>query len=265
MGNALVMAPLPIVGATASATILGAPTHVSNDYMGLVWRVGGDNPTLTVDMGGDVAVDTIGLLGILLPPPGAVLTVQAATAAQGSGFGGGAYWEAPAVALYGGSQRLVNGMGVSLWRADPATPPPVARYWRFKFSALGGQGIQISRVAIGKQLVLARNFKFGAGFGVRDFGQAEFSRRGNLLRRRGPKHRLLQLSFAAAFREEVEAAIGPLVEQVGNTETVLIVTDPDPDPMRERRTYFGVLVGNLGWIWRTASAHQWDVSLESLL
>jgi hypothetical protein len=266
MANALVMAALPIAGVAASSTLVGSPAYIANDYMGIVWQAAeADSASIVVDMGSNVTVDTIALLGVARAASFATMTIWAATAAQGSGFTGGAYWVGATVPLYAGSVRLVNGHGVGLWLADPANPPPVARYWRIAFASLSGMTVQLSRVAIGAKLQLQRNFKFGAQSGVRDLGKVEYSPRGVMLRRRSAKHRTLSLSFAAAHRDEVEEQIAPLLEQCGNTDPLLLITDPAAHAMRERRSYFGCMTGDLSMIWRTAAGHEWRIELESLL
>ncbi len=266
MANALIMAPLPMAAVTASSTSWGAAGNLANDYAGVAWMAAtADDASITIDMGADVAVDTIAILGLIRPPSFATMTVYAATAAQGAGFGAGAFWaQAAAQPLYAGNVRLVNGYGVALWQDDAAHPAPVARYWRILFASLSGQSVQASRIAIGRRLRLDRNFKFGAAFGVHDFGKAERSDRGVLLRRRSKKLRTAAFTFGAVYRDEVEEQLGPLIEDRGVTDPVLLVTDPDPHAMRERRCYFGLLKDSNGTIWRTAAGHEWRAEVESI-
>lgn len=263
--NAWILAPLPIANAVASATAAGfSIVNVANDFAGVVWQSNGEAaPAFYVDLGSDQPVDTAMLFG-LYGGVGALntMTVQVATSAQGPGFLAGAYTDfvVGAVPVLAGANRLAGAKGVAL---VSRTGTISGRYVRFGFSALTG-AIQIGRVVVGQRIVLERNFSFGGAFGIRDFGSLELSNRAVLLRRRAPKRRTVGISFSAARRDEVEATIMPLVEQLGGTDCMALVTDPAPDPMRERRCYFGPLTGELGAIWRNAAAWEWRVNLLSL-
>lgn len=264
MANAWIIQPLPFVSATASSTAVGDAANVATDYAGVVWQSNSaTSSTLTLDMGADMAIDTIALFGIVGPPADAQLTVALATAAQG-GFAG-AFWQSPAQALYAGSQMPVSGKGAALWGA-PSTgaPPAAARYVRLTFSSGAAAPVQVSRAVIGKRIQLERNFGFGGSFGVRDLGSLDFSARGVMLRRRGKKLRTAALTFSNVRKDEVEAYTKPLLEQIGNTETVALITDPAPDVQRQNRCYFGTLVGDLGQLSRNAAAWEAKINLVSI-
>lgn len=261
--NALMLRPLPIASATSSALTIGAAGYIANDYAGIVaGGTAGQALVLTVDMGADVAVDTIMMFGI----EGAIDGTQQwqiATAAQGAFTG--AYWTGAAEPLFAGTNKLVNGRGVSLWQAPAALPPPAsARYFRVTIAPSTGVVVKVARMVVGKRLTLERNFAFGGNQGVRDFGSLDFSDRANLLRRRGPKLRTIGLSFPNAYKDEVEAAIAPLVEYLGNTDCVALCTDPAEHAMRQRRCYFGPLLGDLSMTWRNATGWEWRANLVSL-
>lgn len=263
MSRAIFVKPLPFVSVSASTTAAGYdPAYVGNDHMGVVWKSAPDNgQSIIIDLGADIAVDTILLLGLTAAQGSWLYNVQAATSSQGPFTG--AYWSTANMTLRAGSIAPTSGRARALWLA-PNDAPPAARYWRITIAS-GGEGpVTIARVVIGKRIQLARNFQFGAAFGVRDLGAVDFSVRGVLLRRRGAKLRSIGLTFGAVHRDEVEAMIHPLVEQVGLTEPVALVTDPDPDDQRQNRIYFGPLVGDLGTIWAKASGFEWRANLVSL-
>ena len=266
MSNAIGMRPLPIASATASATAAGYdPTYVGNDYMGVQWKspTGAASRSLVIDLGADTAFDTIALFGLTGAQPGWTLQVEAATAAQGAGFPGGS-WVGTAAPLLAGSAMPTSGRGKALWLAPAVSPPPASRYIRLTFAALSNAAVAVSRVAIGTRFQFARNFQFGAAFGVRDLGSFDFSARGVPLRRRGEKLRSVGLSFGSVYRDEVEAIVHPLLELVGNTEPIVLVTDPDAHAQRQNRMYFGPLVGDLGTIWPRAIGFEWRVNLVGL-
>ncbi len=253
---------MPIVGATVAGSSLGDPMNVANDYAGVVWRSSlTGNADLIVDLGADVVVDSLLVFGCSGLGPGATLQIAAARAATGNN---GAYdWiDAPVPAL-AGSSMPTSGRSVALWQA-PASPPPAARYWWLRFAGLGASQVTVGRVVIGKRIQLERNFGFGASFGVRDLGSLDFSRRGVLLRARGKKLRTLGLTFSNINKSEVEAQTKPLLEQIGNTEMVGLITDPAVHAERQNRCYYGALVGDLGQAWRKANLFEAKTNLVSV-
>jgi hypothetical protein len=262
MGIAWIVRPLPIAAATASGTTLGAATNVGNDFAGIVWRgPSATSTTLTVDFGADVAIDTLMLFGV-----GAVsgtvptMQVSAATAAQGNFTG--SFWSDTAAPLYAGSVAPVSGKRVAVWAA-PAGAPASFRYMRLTFARASAVTIELARLAAGARISLERNFN-AINLGVRDLSSLDFSARGVLLRRRAKKLRTLALSFSNLLKSEVEASVKPLLEQVGNSEMVAMLTDPDADAQRENRAYFGPLVGDLSVAWRRADRWESKTNLVSI-
>lgn len=265
MANALIVKPLPFVSVAASGTTAGySPDYIGNDFLGVVWlSAAGSSATLTVDMGANVTCDTALLLGCTGATASWTLKVEAATASQGSGFPGGS-WVGEVLPFLAGSEMPKNGRGVALWQA-PASPPPASRYWRFTIGGLAGAKAMVGRLVLGASLQTERNFAFGAAFGARDLGSVEFSRLGVMLSKSGAKLRQVGISYGALHKSEVEAGMLPLIEDIGNTAPVAIVTDPAAHPMRQRRAYFGPLVGDLGMVWRKADQWQTQFNLVSLI
>lgn len=263
MASAWILRPLPLAAVTASATAAGYdPAYVANDYLGVVWRSPSvANPYLSLDLGADAAVDTALLLGCTGAAAGWALNIKAATAAQGSGFGAGSY-DATQDFL-AGSAMLPSGRGVALWAPSPA--PALTRYMRLTAQQGSTSPVTVGRVAVGKRIALSRNFAFGAAFGVRDLGAVDFSPLGVLQRRYGAKLRTIGLTFSSVYKDEVEAAIQPLIEQVGTTDPIGLVVDPAPHAQRQRRIYFGFLLGEQGTVRRNAVAYEWRANLVSLV
>ena len=265
MSNALIVKPLPFAAVTASSTAAGYdPAYIGNDFMGVVWKsaTGAASRTITVDMGADVLLDTAVLVGCTGAAAGWTLKVEAATAAQGSGFPAGA-WVGDTLPFLAGSAMPVSARGRGLWLA-PASPPPASRYWRFTIGGLGTDAATIGRLVLGRRIQLARNFQFGAAFGVRDMSVVDFSIRGVLLRLRGAKLRSIGLTFGSVHKDEVEAIVHPLIEEIGLSEPIALITDPDADAQRQNRIWFGVLVGDLGTVWAKPDGFEWRASLVSL-
>jgi hypothetical protein len=265
MANAWIIQPLGILAAGAGSTAAGFdPAYVANDYAGVVWRSAGGTASvdLLIDLGRDASADTIMLFGCDGATAGMTLQVLASTQAVGSSFAAPS-WTGAALPFLAGAQMPVSGRGVALWQA-PAGGPPAARYWLLRIGGLANAPATVGRVVIGKRIQLERNFSYGAGFGVRDLGGVDFTRRGVLVRQRGKKLRTVGLSFAHVRKDEVESITKPLIEQVGNTEMIALLTDPVADAQRQNRAYFGPLVGDLGHAWRNAAGFEARVNLVSV-
>jgi hypothetical protein len=266
MANAWLLKPLPIIGASSPTvgSALGDFMNVGNDYAGVVWQSANAlyaNGAIVLQLGlaGDQLIDTIMLFGVAGAPDTASVSISAVPVAGGN-FEGSVY-NGPAQPLYAGSERGTSGLGVAVLTL------PAAKFHivRLTFTGLSAAHfVRISRAVIGKRIQLERNFAVGGSFGVRDLGSVDFSARGVLLRRRGAKLRTVALTFSNVRKDEVEAVTQPLIEQIGNTEMVALLTNPDADPQREKRAYFGPLVGDLGHTWRTAAAFEAKINLVSI-
>jgi hypothetical protein len=92
----------------------------------------------------------------------------------------------------------------------------------------------------------------------------DFSVRGVLLRRRGVKLRSVAVTFGAVYKDEVEAVVHPLIEEIGTSEPVALITDPEDDAQRQNRIWFGPLVGDLGTVWAKPGGFEWRASLIGL-
>lgn len=267
MANAKIFKPLPMT-VTADSTASGFdPAFMANDHQGVVWQspASGSAHYVQVDLGADVPFDMAALFGLANINATAVLTINIGTEAQGPSFAGGS-WNSGPLSVFAGTAMLVNGKGVAYWEAPAvAGPPAAARYIRFGFSNLtAGAAIQVGRIAVGKNLVLGRNYAFGGAHGIRDFSTVSFSSRAVLLRKSAPKLRAIGLTFTAATRAEAEDGILPLLEQAGLGSPIVLVRDPAVHANRQRRIYFGLLEGDLGLIHRNAVAWQWSANLVSL-
>ena len=271
MSNALIMAPMAPVAATAiSGTAAGSAANCAlgeaADFFGMQWRSTGTTASIKLDMGANVAVDTLAILGAS-GAPSATWSLYYATAAQGAAMSGGVgtganqYQQIDLGSFYAGANALASGAQAGLWIGASAV---TARHFQINVASVSDGAFAVSRVAIGQRLRLERNFDYGAAFAVRDFSSVEYSNRAVLLRRQGKRLRAVGLSFENAYRDEVEAQIHPLIEQVGNDHPILLVIDPDAHAMRTRRIYFGHLEGDLGTIWRNAKGWQWRADLVSL-
>lgn len=267
MSRAVIVRPLPMTVLLGTDTLTGYDaTNITNDYLGVVWKAQGAShaaQTLVVDLGADLPIDTIALLGLTGAQSNWTLDIAAATQAQGA-FTGSSY-SYPQVSLLAGSASTASGRGRSYWEA-PAGGPAAARYWRIIITTpANNTAVTVGRLVIGTRFRPERNFDFGAAFGTRDQGKVDWSARGVLLRRRGVKLRSVGLSFNALYKDEVEATVKPIVDMVGNTGPILLVTDTDAHAQRQNRIYFGPMVGDLGTVWAKANAgFQWQANVVDL-
>ncbi|WHO37882.1 discoidin domain-containing protein [Sphingobium sp. AP49] len=265
MSNAVIVKPLAFAAASAGSTAAGYdPAFVGNDHMGVVWKsaTGAASQALTIDMGANVTIDTILLLGCTGALAGWTLKVEAATSAQGATFPAGS-WVGAALPFLAGSAMPVSGRGRAIWFA-PASPPPASRYWRLTIGGLANAAATVARLVMGRKIQLQRNFQFGAAFGVRDMSNVDFSVRGVLLRRRGVKLRSVAVTFGSVYKDEVEAVVHPLIEEIGISEPIALIIDPDDDAQRQNRIWFGPLVGDLGTVWAKPGGFEWRASLVGL-
>ncbi|MBD3762441.1 hypothetical protein [Rhizorhabdus sp.] len=272
MSNAFLMRPLQWASITATSTASGyaaanlAPWPVPR--MGRVWRSASvTGPILTIDLGSDQAFDTIALFGIgtgnAAPDPAWSWQIRIATDAQGPSFGAGLFWSSGSLSGMVSGTLPVSGRGKALWLA-PAGAPATGRYVRIIFSSAAAAVFQVAMVAIGQRFQPARNYSFGAAFGVRDLGAIDYAPRGVVLRRPGAKLRGVGLTFSGLRREEVEDTLQRLFERVGTTDPVVLVTDPDAHPQRQNRMGIGHLTGNLGTIHRVPGAFQSEVNFVAV-
>lgn len=234
MGRAFFYLPVPIAGASASSTAAGFdPANVANDHMGVVYRSAGgaSSVSLVVDLGSPQPIDTALLLGCTGAQAGWTLKVESASDVS---ISADVTIHATALPFLAGQAMPTHGRGVSLWAADNV--PAAKRYWRFTIGNLAGAAVTIARVAMGQRITLARNFAFGGAFGVRDLGSVNFSSGGVRLLREAAKLRTVGITFPAVTKEEAEAKVQPLIEQAAGQLPMVLVTDPDPHPLRQRRS-----------------------------
>ena len=264
MANGLIVRPLPMEAVSPSHVAAGFPgANLANDYAGVIWRssVIESYLNILIDLGSDQRIDTAMLFGCQGMPANAVLQVFGATAAQGSSFATYSYNSA-GEPFWAGTAMPTSGRGVSLWHDRAARTTP-CRYWLLQLTGVAGLQISAARVVIGAALTLERNFGNGGATGVRDLGSLDYSARGVMLRRRAARLRTLALTFSSIRKDELEAQVSPLLEYVGNTELVAIVTDPAVDPQRQNRCWLGPLVGDLSAVRRNAAAYETKIALVS--
>lgn len=272
MANALLFRPRQWASITAGATASGFSADNLSPWpvprMGRVWRQPAANDGgIVIDMGADQEIDTLVLFGIGngngVVGAGWEWQVNLATAAQGSGFGAGNFWSSGWQDFAQTGQLPESLRAKQLWLA-PSGAPGSARYVRLLFQGLAGATLQIAMIAIGRRFQPERNYSFGAAFGVRDLGELDYSPRGVVLHRRGRKLRGMGLTFRSLRRDELEGRLQRLFEQIGNTDPIVLVSDPTPDLHLQNRMGIGHLTGNLGSIHRVPGAFQAEINFVAV-
>lgn len=255
MANAWIIEPLAGTVTSATSTTVGAKENVLNDYAGVIWKSGSATTIdLAIDLGENKEFGAIALFGVTDAPATAKMQVYLSTDSAGPAASPPS-WHGTETLLYSGTEQPASG-GVCVFDISANL---AVRYVLLRFTNDTAFKIGFSRLVIGKRIVLERNFN-GITTGVKDLGALDFSARAVLLRRRAKKLRTLSLTFSNVLKAEVESVVQPMLERIGNTEMIAIVSDPVPAPNLPRRCYYGPLVGELGQAWRKAD--RWESKLN---
>jgi hypothetical protein len=257
MGNAIIVEPYNLQVVVAEGSSGGTePGNLNNDWIGVVHRGTAVAPPALVsaDFGGALPVDTVALLN------------STGTATQWE-VNGGTVSGASNVYLASGLTFAAGATGTTSGKVHSLHLLPaiyMARYWTARFTAMAGV-FEAGRYVLGRKYQPARNFSFGAAFGVQDLGGGKFNSQGVWLPQPGIIQRTIGLSFTSTTRQEAELTLQPLLERVGNSKHILLVTNPDPDTLLQKRMYFGPLQGNLDTLWRVPDGWEWRANLVSTI
>lgn len=260
MGNAFIVKPLPIGTVTAEGSAAGTlPGYLDNDHIGVVHRGTSTSAAwVQCDLGAAQGIDTAAFLSANAL---GAQTLQV-RADDDSTVSTGPTYDSTALAFAAGSALPGSGRQNSLWAH---TSVITERYWRFDIASLGGTAFDAGRLVMGRRIDLARQFAFGAAWGVKDLGRFDLSPNGVIALRKSRKLSTIGLSFPMTHRDEAEDKIVPLFESIGNTAPILLVTNGEADAQRSRRMFFGYLVGDLSAVWNTADGWEWRANLVSIL
>lgn len=264
--KSFIVKPLPFTVIAGSNTAAGYDAaNIGNDYMGVVWKTTTGSPYqyFDLDLGADSAMDFIALLGMTGALTSWQFQVLVATSAQGPTFGTYVYASGGTDPLLAGSAPLPSGRGIGYF---PFPSPVTGRYVRVFVLNISSAAVTVGRAIVGTRIIPAREFSFGAAFGVRDLGNFELSARGvPLWRRNKTKLRTLGISYGNAYKDEVEQVLLPLAGEIGNELPVFVCTDGTADTQRQRRCYYGPLQGDLGAVWARANGFEFRVNMVSLI
>lgn len=249
MSNAFIVRPLPFSGVTAEGSAAGTSlAYLGNDFIGVVHRgTGTTTGQIVASFAAAQSIDCAALLSCA--------------------FGSAATWAYTAggvsaqLVYPSGNVLPVSGRGHGLIEFTGLSASSV----QLDFASLGGAPVEAGRLVIGKKIQLARNFAFGGSRGVQDTGGLDWSIAGVPLRRYGKRLRTVRISFENAYKDEVEAAILPLLEYVGTTDPILLCLDSGADAQRMNRLYFGFLKGTQEVVQRNSRGFRWGCEMVSLI
>jgi len=259
MANAILVEPLALAAVTADSSAAGTePAALADDMIGVVHR-GTGTPTawVEVDLGSSRAVD----FAAFLATEGAATGQRVRAADTQADLTAAPTFDSGVVDFAAGAQAGAFGRVHSWWETSPAQS---FRWWRFDINGLT-EPFAAGRLVLGRRTAFARNFSFGGGPGVRDLGRMEMSTHGALDRRRGAQARLLAIAWEALTRAEVETTLMPMLESLGRTELLLVVTDPAPHDRRARRMFFGFIAEDIETVQRHFDIWAWRTRLTSMI
>ncbi|GER00938.1 hypothetical protein JCM17845_15610 [Iodidimonas gelatinilytica] len=252
MAHAFLVEPYPITAAFADGSAAGTePLAIDDDMIGVVHRgVTAPLGWIEVDLGEVRPVDFASFLGT----EGQAVSQRVRGASSRAGLTVSPGFDSGLVNFSAGGAGAFGAVH-SWWRA---TEPQSYRWWRFDFSGLS-QPFAAGRLVIGHSLSFKRNFNFGMAPGIRDLGRASITIFGTLDRRAGARLRTLEIAWSNISHTEVQESLMPFLERMGQTGTVLVVTDPREDQNLGRRMFFGFVDEDIEipqrhydrWEWRT--------------
>lgn len=265
MGKAFLVRPLSFTVSEVSGTAAGtAAADLADDNIGLVWRASGTVGVYAIiDLGATApSIDFYSFLSML---PASAVTIRARAYdslanAQAAGATGLSY-DSTALAANAGANVPFTGRQNS-W--GEIAGGHSARFWRFDFGGLTA-AFEAARLVVGERLQFSRNFSFGRNKGIGDTGSVDWTPTGAMLRRLGAIFRTIDLRFESLSSAEVEDELEPILEIVGNTRPVLVVTDPDAHANRARRMWFGPITSPLSTSIRAYDLNVWPATVRSLI
>ncbi|GAK33243.1 hypothetical protein JCM17846_18600 [Iodidimonas nitroreducens] len=252
MAHAFLVEPYPIVAAFADGSAAGTePQAINDDMIGVVHRgVTAPLGWVEVDLGDVRSVD----FASFLSTEGQAASQRVRGASSRAGLTVSPGFDSGLVNFSAGRSGAFGAVH-SWWRADDTQP---YRWWRFDFSGLS-QPFAAGRLVIGRRLAFKRNFNFGMAPGIRDLGRASITTFGTLDRRIGARLRTLEIAWSNISQMDVQESLMPVLERLGQTGSVLVVTDPLEDQNLARRMFWGFLDEDIEipqrhydrWEWRT--------------
>ncbi len=259
MANAFLVEPLAIQSVAAEGSAAGtSPDALTDDMIGVVHRgTGIPSAWVEIDLGAAQQVDFAAFLATEGNAAGQ--RVRAADTQANLVVAPG--YDSGTAGFEAGNESGAFGRVHSWW---DAAAPQSFRWWRFDLSGLATP-FAAGRLVIGRKLRFARNFSFGAAPGIKDLGRAAVAIHGALDRRRGTRLRTLQIAWAGLRRDEVERDLMPMLERLGRSEPLLVVTDPAADPRRARRMYFGWIDEDAEIPQRHFDQWEWRTKLVSVI
>lgn len=206
---------------TASAEVDGMPAsllltspHVTDD----LWRADSATASLTLDLGADVELDTVALLGIT-GSAGKTIRLRISTEAGGATSGD----VTDTGALADGATQFAQAYG-SFVHLEAA--PVTARYVRFDIEDTGAGRVEAGRLVVGLREALDYNFAPGSQFDWVDPSPVARSRGGQSLVWERARYRVAVLTIGWVTDDQRWGLFERLGRDTGRHADVLLCLDP---------------------------------------
>lgn len=257
MANMLIVRPLT-VGSVAASRGTGAANLLTPDPKE-VWRDTTPDSTqvsLTIDMGADVAFDTVALVGT---NGWGNITVDVfySTAAQGATYASTFYaLGTPA------SQAPQAPLTLLMHRAAGTV---TGRYIRVRVAQqTGASALYAGGLVVGAAFKPTYNMEWGSGRGLIDTGTKQRLRGGGFGITRGAKVPTYQWTLGDLTDSEV-GTLYDLIAKVGETDPVLVVEDPAATSGLDRGIHYGLLNRLDTYERQDPNLNRWSLSMERWL
>lgn len=253
MANLLMLVPRAITALAASRGSSAA--NLLTDDPKEVWSDSavGSAVSIDIDLGAEVAIDTICLAAVYGAAAGATWSIAA---------GDLGYTE---ITLKpSGALRAVDAAGQAptvshaFWTGASVN----VRYVRITlFQPAGSLPLKVGRALVGKAFIPQFNKEWGAGRGVIDTGTATRLPSGGFAIAQGAKLGTYRWTFGDLSESETEQLYALQIE-TGQTGPLLVVEDPAATAGQRNRIHYGLLTSLRPFERRNPRQTRWELSIE---
>ena len=234
MANCLIARPLANEASFVwSDPVAGGsnPANLGTMQPGEVWGNGGATPAALVDT---VTAQSVSLVALIAHNgvAGGTLRVRAGTTSSVTDYDSGS------ASLFPAGFEAMAGFDyhTSFMRFSPAKS---FRWWRVDVSN-AGQPFQAGRLYLANPATLARNYGYGAGFGVTDPSRIQVSLGGQLWPgAEAGRRRSVDFTLPYASRDDFAAALSLQMAR-GRARDVLVILDPEAAQNGQAGIVYGV-------------------------
>lgn len=213
-----------------AAELLITSPHVTDDR----WRSTSGTADLTIDLGSDVSIDTIVLLGLTV---GASATIRLRVSTSAGGSTSGDLIDTGALSAYPSSAYFDPDYGMFVY---PAAAEVSGRYVRLDLVDGAADYVEAGRIVVGVREEYDYNFVPGAQFDWVDPSASRKSRGGQTLVWERPAFRRAVLQFDWVSNSQRWDLIERLGRVNGVHDDVLVILDPSATNLPQRTIWGSV-------------------------